>query len=157
MTVTAWRIVKRKFVREAFAGEGARRYGGRWNSPGTRIVYTSANPGLAALEVLVHLEDERQLRQHYLVVPVTIPEACVEEVAPDMLPRRWASDPPPATLRHIGDKWVSEGRSVALKVPSAVVPLDFNYLLNPLHRDFAKLQIGTPQKFRFDPRLGSKG
>jgi RES domain-containing protein len=154
VTVAAWRIVQRRYVRTAFSGDGARKYGGRWNSPGVRMVYTSANPGLATLEVLVHIEDEREFRRQYRAIPVTFPEGLVEVLDPTSLPRNWAADPPPESLRRFGDRWTKEARTAVLKVPSAVLPLDFNYLINPLHPDFHRLVIGQPQTFRFDPRLG---
>jgi RES domain-containing protein len=120
------------------------------------MVYAAANPGLAALEILVHIEDEREFRRQYRAIPVTFPEELVEELDPTLLPRNWAADPPPRSLRRIGDRWVEEARAAVLKVPSAVIPLDSNLLINPLHPDFRRLDIGRPQAFRFDPRLAKR-
>jgi RES domain-containing protein len=120
------------------------------------MVYTSANAGLATLEILVHVEDERAFRRQYRAIPVALPGELVEELDATSLPRNWAGDPSPRSLRRIGDRWIEEARTAVLKVPSAVVPMDFNFLLNPLHPDFRRLDIGSPQAFRLDPRLRRK-
>lgn len=152
MTLTAWRIYKTKFARSAFTGEGARRYGGRWNSPGHPIVYLAQSQALAALEMLVHLEVADALR-HYQVCPVTFSESVLERIDISLLPSNWSKDPAPARLRTIGDEWIESRRSAVLEVPSAIVTAERNFLLNPMHRDFHKIKTGTPQRFRFDRRL----
>lgn len=152
MSLTAWRIVKAKYAATAFDGEAARRFGGRWNSKGTAMVYTAGSQALAVLEVLVHLEDS-DLLKHYRLIPVTFHEAMVKVLDVKALPANWKRRPTPARVRAIGDAWVAAGESVVVRVPSVVVPGEGNYLLNPLHRDFAKLVIGKPQPYRFDPRL----
>ena len=153
MTFTAWRLTKRKHLRTAFNGAGARWYGGRWNSPGTCIVYTAQSQSLAALELLVHLDDPLLLVEKYALIPVEVDTALVLEVPRSSLPRSWQATPPAAQLRSIGDDWARDATSVVLQVPSAVVPAENNYLLNPRHPDFAKLRIGKPVSFQFDPRL----
>jgi RES domain-containing protein len=150
--VTAWRITKRKHARNAFSGEGAREFGGRWNNPGTAIVYTAQSQSLAALEMLVHL-DSSELLQKYVLIGVELDESLIKPVALSALPRHWRSDPPPPEIRSIGDAWVRTGSSAVFQVPSAVVPGENNFLLNPEHQDFAKLRFGKPLAFRFDPRL----
>jgi len=150
--VTAWRIVKRKHARSAFTGEGARRFGGRWNSPGVSMVYTAQSQALAALAMLVRL-DSADLLQKYVVFEVGIDEAFIIRVDLALLPKNWRANPPPAKARAIGDAWITAGSSVALQVPSTLVLSEFNYLLNPRHPDFAKLELGKPSPFRFDPRL----
>jgi RES domain-containing protein len=152
VTFTAWRITKRAHVRTAFDGTGARKYGGRWNSPGNAVVYTAQSQSLAALEVLVHL-DSPVLLQKYVLIGVDIDESLVSEVARSGLPRNWQSDPPPAELRAIGDRWFVGGTSAVLRVPSTLVPGESNFLLNPFHPEFRKLHVGKPVSFRFDPRL----
>ena len=149
---TAWRIAKRKHARDAFSGEGARILGGRWNSPGTAIVYTAQSRSLATLEMLVHL-DSFELLYSYVLFEVGIDESLMTQVKPSDLPRNWREDPPPAEIRAIGDEWVVEGSFPVLCVPSVLVPGESNFLLNPRHEDFLKLRIGKPQPFRFDPRL----
>jgi len=152
VTVTAWRITKRKHARNAFTGEGAREFGGRWNNPGTAVVYTAQSRSLAALEMLVHL-DSPELLDKYVLLEVEFDAALVRAIEASALPRNWRSDPSPAQVRSIGDDWVLSAGSAVLQVPSALVPGEHNYLLNPGHRDFARLHIGKPVAFRFDPRL----
>jgi len=153
LSVTAWRIVKQKKPpRKAFDGEGARLYGGRWNSPGTAMVYTAGSQALAALEMLVHL-DAADLLGKYAFFEVTIEETLIRALAEADLPRNWRSDPPPPKLRRMGDAWAASAVSVALCVPSVVIPTEQNFLLNPKHPDFAKLQFGKAVPFRYDARL----
>jgi RES domain-containing protein len=150
--ISAWRIVKRKHLHGAFTGEGARLYGGRWNSPGCAAVYTAQSLSLAALELLVHLESADLLR-HYVSVEVRWPQDSMETIDRARLPDNWNADPPPVQLRETGDTWAMERRTAVLEVPSAVVPVERIYLLNPAHHDFAKMHIGEPAPFRFDRRL----
>lgn len=152
MSFTAWRITKQKHAKTAFDGGGARKYGGRWNSPGTAIVYAAESQSLAVLEVLVHL-DTPGLLQQYVLIPVEMDETWVREVAASDLPREWRKHPAPLSLARIGDEWVQLQTSVALKVPSALLPAESNFLLNPAHPDFVKLVIGEPVTFEFDTRL----
>ena len=153
MTITAWRICKARRRAAAFSGAGARLYGGRWNSPGTPVVYTAGSISLAQLEMLVHLESEDLLRK-YVLCPVMFDEALVLPLPADDLPRNWRADPPPRKLQEIGDHWIETGQSAVLRVPSVLVPQEANYLLNPAHPDFRKIKIGSFRSFRFDRRLG---
>ena len=153
MSVTAWRITKRKHARNAFDGEGAREFGGRWNNPGTAVVYAAQSQSLAALEMLVHL-DSSDLLEKYVLLAAEFDDSLVRRVGLSDLPRNWRADPPPLQVRLIGDDWILGGSSVVLQVPSALVPGESNFLLNPGHQDFAKVRIGKPLAFRFDPRLG---
>jgi len=150
--ISAWRIVKRRLANTAFTGEGARRYGGRWNSPGVAMVYTAESQSLAALEMAVHL-DSSELLDRYLVIEVGIDDSLVETVQPSELPRNWRADPPPMKLRQIGDRWIAERTSAVLQVPSVLIPAECNFLLNPRHSDFTRLVIGKASAFRFDTRL----
>jgi RES domain-containing protein len=154
MLVTAWRIFKPRHAATAFTGEGARLFGGRWNNKGVAVVYTSQSLALAALEMLVHLHADLVLAR-YQVAAVTFDSEIVLPLDPGQLPRNWRADPPPARLRRIGDQWVAGGASAVLRVPSAVIDTEFNFLLNPAHPDFAKLIIGKPQNFKFDRRLAN--
>ena len=147
-----WRIVKSARVPSAFDGEGARLHGGRWNSPGTAVVYAAQSESLAALELLVHLQASHLLMS-YSSIRVDFDDALVEVVNADKLPPEWRGHPPPSSLRSLGDRWVAEGRSVVLQVPSAVVSTELNYVLNPRHPDFTRVSVGPAKPFRFDPRL----
>jgi RES domain-containing protein len=149
---TGWRITKTHRLDTAFDGEGARLHGGRWNSPGTAVVYTAQSAALAALELLVHLQSSHLLGA-YSFVPARFDRSLVEGIDAGALPADWRRYPAPAALQQIGDQWVAGARSAVLEVPSAVVPSERNFLLNPAHRDFARIEIGAPQPFEFDPRL----
>jgi RES domain-containing protein len=148
----AFRLVKARRSGRAFDGEGARLHGGRWNSPGTAVVYTADSLALAALELLVHLEASPLLAA-YVWMRVEFDRSLVRGVDPASLPPGWHAYPAPMALQQIGDAWVAEARSAVLQVPSAVVRTERNYLINPAHRDFRKLAIGRPVPFDVDPRL----
>ncbi len=147
-----WRIVKRSRAIGAFDGEGARRTGGRWNAPGTRVVYTAEHASLAALEMLAHLQRSSVLLS-YALIPCDVPEELVERVDRKQLPRTWRASPAPAALQRLGDAWAASMRSVALEVPSAIVEVENNVLLNPAHPGFARVEIGEPLAFAYDLRL----
>lgn len=152
-SLTGYRLVKRKLAGSAFDGAGARRFGGRWNSRGTPCVYLAASESLAMLEVMVHLEDYRLLR-HYVLLRLSLPAALVEHLPASQLPPDWREDPAPPSTAAIGDAWLASAGSLALAVPSAVVPRELNYLLNPRHAEFAALvATAEPLDFKPDDRL----
>jgi RES domain-containing protein len=150
----AWRILKTRFSADAFSGEGARLYGGRWNSPGVAMVYTADSISLATLELLVHL-DTSSVLPSYSICPVDFDDSLVESLDVATLPSDWRQSPPPTSLQLIGDDWISRGSSVLLRVPSAVVEDENNYLINPAHGNFKKLVIGSMKPFLLDRRLTS--
>jgi RES domain-containing protein len=152
LKITAWRIFKKKHRASAFTGEGARRFGGRWHSKGVAIIYTSETVSLAVLEILVHLETPRLL-DAYLLAPVTFEENLVKAFPLGKLPANWRKEPAPMSLKTIGDNWVGSGVAAVLRVPSVIIPSEFNYLLNPVHEDFRRCVWGKPRPFKFDPRL----
>jgi RES domain-containing protein len=150
--ITAWRLVKSRHAPAAFDGEGARLYGGRWNSPGTRVAYASDSVALAALEVLAHLQSTAVL-QAYSLATIRFPESVVEALDAATLPADWRRFPSPPENQTVGDAWVAEGRSLVLRVPSAIVPSASNYLINPAHPRFTVALVEKPEVFAFDPRL----
>jgi RES domain-containing protein len=150
--IAAWRICKSRYAAGAFDGEGARVYGGRWNSPGTRVSYASESIALATLEVLVGLQDT-SLLSSYSLIKVEFSEDLLERLDRRRLPPSWNRHPPTPETQRIGDIWVAAGESAVLQVPSAVVEGEHNYLLNPAHEQFGKLVIHRPRQFRLDPRL----
>ena len=152
MRITAWRIFKKKLRASAFTGEGARRFGGRWNSKGNSVIYTSQSPSLAILEILVHLQSH-EILEDYLLGSVSFDEASVETLPPGKLPAAWRRHPSAASLQKLGDRWLQEKTSLVLQVPSVIVAAECNYLLNPAHPDFSECIFGKPQRFKFDPRL----
>jgi RES domain-containing protein len=132
---------------------GARRYGGRWNQRGTPVVYTSATLSLAVMELLVHLDDD-DLAKAYVGVAADIPDSLViTRVRAADLPRDWRRIPPPEALPELGSRWAGARVTAVLAVPSAVIPHELNYLLNPRHPHFKRIRVGRPEPFSFDPRL----
>jgi RES domain-containing protein len=152
MKLRAWRITKAKHAAAAFSGYGAKVYGGRWNSRGTAMVYAAGSTSLAILEMLVHLTVP-ELLQRYVVFEITFEASRVKTIDAARLPRSWRRSPAPASVQRLGDVWAASGASAVLKVPSVIVPNEWNYLLNPGHVDFAKITIGPKQPIKFDPRL----
>ena len=124
-------------------GEGAARYGGRWHSPGHRVVYTSGSLALAMLEILVNLEDESTLHDAYVAFELSIPDELALYLD-DALTEGWRENPPNAISRAIGDEWVANGSSAVLAVPSAVIPLEYNFLVDRNHPDFGKIVVEGP-------------
>lgn len=147
----AWRILQENHAAAAFSGDGAAKYGGRWNSKGVAVVYTSGSMSLAALEILVHLNPILYLK--YLAFRVEFDNSLVEKATVGNLPPDWKAEPPAPCSQAIGDQWAREGRTAILEIPSILIPCEPNYLLNPAHPDFGKILIGKPEPFAFDPRL----
>ena len=154
MSVRAWRVVKGKHKDTAFDGEGARRYGGRWNNPGKRMIYAAETASLALLELLVHIDSS--LLPSYTLFPVDFDKSLVSIVEPSKLPRNWRTYPGPAVLKRMGDEWLESLSSPVLKVPSVIVPHEWNYLFNPEHSKFSSLKIGGAVALGIDPRLLGK-
>ena len=152
MTLHAWRIVKAKHAASAFSGLGAKTFGGRWNSPGTPLVYSAGSVSLAILEMLVHLQSHEILK-HYVLFQLTFDDALVTHLNATSLPRTWKRYPAPRALQHLGDAWAAGATSPILRVPSAVVPAESDYLLNPTHPDFPRITIAPKSPLPFDPRL----
>ena len=153
MIQRGWRLCRRKHAAHAFDGEGARLNGGRWNPPGLAVVYTSATLSLAALEMLVHV-DADDAPEDLVAIPVDIPsDVAVRRVQIDKLPADWRSLPAPLSLQDLGSAWVRALQTAVLSVPSAVVPQERNFVLNPAHPKFDGLVIGDPEPFSFDTRL----
>jgi RES domain-containing protein len=152
MTLSAWRIVKARHAGGAFSGAAARTFGGRWNSPGTAVVYLAGSMSLALLEMLVHLQ-AHELLKRYVLFEATFDDTLVQSVDVKRLPRTWRRSPPSAMVQRVGDEWASGMSSAVLRVPSVIVPTEWNYLLNPAHRDFGGIAIGPRKLIEFDPRL----
>jgi RES domain-containing protein len=152
LIITAWRIYKPKHAATAFSGEGARLYGGRFNSKGVAVVYTSASESLASLEMLVHLQSAEILKE-YVVRPITFDQAIIRRVGVTDLPADWRNSPPPVPAQKIGDRWVAAAESAVLQIPSAIIESEFNFLLNPSHPDFRQVRLGAQRPYKFDSRL----
>lgn len=147
----AWRLTKTKHLSHAWDGEGARLSGGRWNSVGTLVVYASATLSLALVETLVHLP--AGVLPAYTAIPIDFDAALVTRLEPRRLPSDWLANPAPRSTQTLGDAWALDAKNAILQVPSVVVPLESNYVINPKHRDFSRIRIGKPNPFPFDPRL----
>ena len=147
---TGWRICKAKHAATAFDGYGARRFGGRWNSPGVAMVYTASVAAQAMLEMLVHA-DATLVSLSYVLIPVRFDDALLTRVDPATLPSTWATHE--RVTRKVGDGWIAAAASAVLAVPSAILNTDDNYLLNPAHPDFPKLEIGKPEDLAIDERI----
>ncbi len=149
---SAWRIVRASRANTAFTGEGPWRYGGRWNSPGVRVVYVSEHQSTAAFEVFAN-RVPLILEEKYKAFHLEWPDSLTEIFSVKRLPANWRISPPPAETMEIGDRWVQERRTVVLALPSAISPADTNFLLNPEHPDFKRIRIAPPIDYAFDPRL----
>jgi RES domain-containing protein len=133
----------------ALDGEGARRYGGRWNSPGRRAVYASAHRSLALLEILVNLDLPPDLiPADYVMLEIEIP-------GPIMAAATIYDGPLDADgdLRSFGDAWIANGKSAVLSVPSAIVPAERNHIVNPEHSQAARIEVVSHAPFAIDRRL----
>jgi RES domain-containing protein len=147
-----WRICRRRYAADGSSGEGARLYGGRWNSRGVRVVYASTSLALAAVETFVNLEP-KLLPKDLVAIEGEIPDALeVARLDLKRIPRNW-HEAGNESLRRIGDQWISGGRTVAMLVPSAAIRGEWNLLLNPAHADFRKVKFDAPKPFAFDARM----
>lgn len=148
----AYRIVKKRHAVSAFSGDGARTYGGRWNLPGTPLVYAAQTRALAALESLAHFGGAER-RMAFVAFEIEIPDGIAMRLEATELPRDWRSGEPIAATQALGSEWQRGGRSAALIVPSVLVPQEHCVLLNPEHPDTDKIMVAYPEPFEFDPRL----
>jgi RES domain-containing protein len=149
----AYRLVKERWAGSALDGSGAKAYGGRWNSPGTAILYASESIALAALELLVHL-GRGQVLGSYRLFTLTIPDSSVRRLDASDLPLDWRADPLPVSTARLGDGWAASGRSLALLVPSVIIPREYNLLVSPAHPDFVPIAgDAASEPFGYDPRL----
>jgi len=148
---TVWRITTRRFAQSAFSGEGARLFGGRWNRPGQSVIYTAQSRSLALLEMLVQ---DDPLRANYVLIPAHMATSVSSQtLLPTDLPPNWRTAAARDALLSIGAQWLRELRSAVLVVPSAVVPAECNFLINPLHTDFQRIRLGQPEPLETDLRL----
>lgn len=148
-----WRICARQHAKRAFRGEGAQLWGGRWNPPGLPIVYCSENLSLACLEMLVHADPE-DLPSDLVRIPAAVPDSIkIARLEVEALPPNWREYPAPRSLAAIGENWFKAREYAVLSAPSAIIPVERNYLLNPLHSDFSSINIRPSTPFIFDHRL----
>lgn len=152
--ITVFRLEQKRYAKEAYSGFGAKLRGARWHKRGHEAVYTSWSRSLCALERLVQSDPEEI--PDLICVPAKIPKDVFNhrsKIGIVGLPENWRSYPPPPILQHIGTRWIENGESAVLEVPSAIIPEEHNFLLNPNHDDFAKIEVCPTEKFTVDPRL----
>ena len=147
-----WRIVKARRADEALSGQGARIYGGRWNHAGLSLVYASTSLSLAALEVFVHL-DRYDTGLRFTAIELNVPDTSTEVLDERSLPDDWRTFPAPDVCKEIGTRWAREQRSLALLVPSIIVPQEHNVLISCDHPMFNSVRVASTHDFAFDPRL----
>jgi len=147
-----WRICRERYAAEAFSGEGARRFGGRWNSRGVPMVYASTSLALAAIELFVHLEPN-QAPEDLVSIAAELPEGepGLQWDGAALPPNWWGDELGP--MRELGDAWIREKRSLALLAPSVPIRLEWNVLVNPLHPRIGAIRIGAIEPFVFDARM----
>ena len=147
-----YRIAKKDVIKD-LTGTGAKLFGGRWNHKGTAVVYTSETRALATVEFLVHVSLSN-VPHGLMIATIEIPDSIVpEEVPRKSLPRGWRDYPPTRELADLGTRWVKSGKSLLLRVPSAVVEKEYNILVNPLHSEMPRVVLRDVEAFEFDKRL----
>jgi RES domain-containing protein len=145
--------LSRSIYAHDLSGKGAEKAGGRWNSKGVSVVYTSSSRALCVAEIAVHTP-LGILPVDYYLVTIEIPDTVnIYEVSAGSLPKDWRSIPHSGSTQKIGDAFIRENKFMVMKVPSAVVQGDFNYLINPFHKDFSRIKIVNTERFSFDDRL----
>jgi RES domain-containing protein len=150
-----FRIEREKYLNTTLTGIGASMVDGyRWNSLISKIVYTAESRALATLEVSVHLDLSEDLPNDRYFIEIEIPEdITIQEVKWEDLPNNWDSKPPSLTTQTIGDDFILYNESAILKVPSSIIPQEFNYLINPNHMDASRIKVLSKTKMKFDSRL----
>ena len=150
-----FRLSKSKFAGD-LSGKGAEKSGGRWNSKGTAVVYTSESRALCTTEIAVHTP-LGNLPYDYMLVTLEIPgDLNIQEILPEKIPVDWKSFPHSHSTQEIGDNFVIAAKSAVLKVPSVVVQGDYNYIINPRHTEAIRIKIQSIEPFNFDERLFNK-
>ena len=147
-----FRIAKQQYI-EDFSGEGARLYGGRWNKRGTNMVYFSTSLSLSVLEILVHFNQEYAPQDLYYV-EVEISDKLINFEANLSSVKEYLRDNPPHfSTKHLGSLWAKKNEDLALSVPSAILPIENNIIVNPLHSSISKVKIINTSKLDLDTRL----
>ena len=146
-----YRLVRSAY-KDDLSGYGAFLYGGRWNSKGQYALYCAQHISLAVLEIVVNYDRSvTSLLPSYHLIEIDVPDASVIEIDPKALKKNWSNDN--EYTRFIGDQFLATGPELVLKVPSAVIPEEYNYLINPSHPDFKKIKTGNIRLYGMDHRL----
>jgi RES domain-containing protein len=149
------RVVAARWKDDIWSGTGALAHDGRWHTKGHRMVYTAESLALATMENLVHLRRTRRMKRHYKSW-AEIPDKMIETFPRTKLPPDWNNPEYPESTKQIGDAWLDAITGLALRVPSATSPSEWDILINPAHRDFKKVRILGTEVLVLDPRLLKK-
>jgi RES domain-containing protein len=154
--VRAFRLCRRPFSRNPLDGRGGLFAAGRWHTPRRLVCYASDSLALASLEVLVHCDPDLVPRE-LVAVEIHVPSrVAVEELRADRLPRSWRGFPAPASVQRLANDWLDRNSACVLRVPSALVPSESNFIINPAHPDARKVRVVRKAPFQFDPRLADR-
>jgi RES domain-containing protein len=148
-----YRVLRKRYARNPFDGEGAYRYGGRWSSPGVRLSYASEHQSLAMLEYFVHVDKDDPPDDLVLAVAEIPDDVSAERIELGALPRNWFDPAAPADLVRLGDEFARLKNHCLLFLPSVLAPAEYNGLLNPDHRDFKRVAVRETQPLSYDPRM----
>ncbi|WP_452597291.1 RES family NAD+ phosphorylase [Pontimicrobium sp. MEBiC01747] len=146
-----YRISKDIYIRD-LTGIGAKTVGGRWNFKGVSVLYTSSSIALSMLECLAHFPAAFAPKDMALAC-IELPEDSISEITVDELPENWRAVPSPRELKQLSYNWIKQQETLILKVPSIIVPQEFNYIINPFHKDFDKIVLKKVLPFYFDNRV----
>ena len=155
--VQLWRLAREtpEYPASDLSGKGAAKVGGRWNPVGLPVVYAASNISLAALELLVHIGEVANVRNLFLI-KIDVPQAIMQRadrVKISSISPAWQAEPPGIASIEIGRHWVDAGETLLLQAPSAIVPEESNFLINPAHKDCKRIRATVVRRFVFDPRL----
>jgi len=151
----AFRIARKQYL-EDLSGEGARLYGGRWNKKGYSMLYFSESLSLCLLEILVHL-DFKYLPEDYGYLEIEIPDELIKpKLKVSKLDEHWRDNPPHSYTKTLGTDWLKSEKSLAMQVPSAILPINNNILINPRHKLASSIKLLKSQILEVDSRVFSK-
>jgi RES domain-containing protein len=153
MKIESWRLVPAEWVHAAFTGEGGLTHSSRWNKKGTRIVYTASSLSLATLELIANAPPSLIATKRYFAIPVVFDETIVQRINTEELLPNWSQYPATNATKELGTAWIDSAQSAVLAVPSALVPTELNFLLNPTHPEFCNISLGKPNPHKVAKRL----
>jgi len=145
-----YRITGKKYASD-LTGKGAAMFGGRWNKKGSPVLYTGENKEIALLETIVHTPP--LLIPALVILTLEIPDDSITTIEIKSLPENWTVYPAPVVLSEIGERWIKEGKTIALKVPSCIIHSSHNYILNCRHPEYSRVRLIDHRNFKFDSRL----
>jgi RES domain-containing protein len=154
---SAWRVDDGRWSSLAISGKGASVAGGRWNSRGISVIYASQHLAMSAFEKLVHVPKPIPQGPHFVRLGIRFGNLEILHRDISDLPSDWRREPAPASTQALGDAWIKGLKTAILAVPSVLIPEETNFLINPTHPDFARIEFSPATPFDFDPRLARLG